>query len=141
MPTFEATTSVDAPAPHVWETLLHTESWTGWDDRLASVEGELVEGGRLTLHVVDVARPFKLRVSAWEPGTRLVLTGGMPMGLFTGTRTYSLTPEGTPDGQRTTFAMRETYTGPLAGVIGKSIPDLQPSFDAFVSGLRAAAEQ
>jgi hypothetical protein len=60
----------------------------------------------------------------------------MPLGLFTGTRTYTLT-EG---GSSTTVSVRETYTGPLAGLIGKSIPDLQPSFDSFVSGLQRDAE-
>lgn len=60
----------------------------------------------------------------------------MPLGLFVGTRTYSLVPSGA----RTRVTMRETYTGPLAGLIGRSVPDLQPSFDAFVQGLRADAE-
>ena len=60
----------------------------------------------------------------------------MPLGLFVGTRTYSLVPSGAG----TTVTMRETYTGPLAGLIGRSVPDLQPSFDAFVRGLRADAE-
>lgn len=74
--------------------------------------------------------------TTWEPHGRIVLTGGMPLGLFTGTRTYALAEA---DG-RTTMTMHETYTGPLAGVIGRSIPDLQPPFDAFVAGLRRAAE-
>jgi hypothetical protein len=60
----------------------------------------------------------------------------MPLGLFTGTRRYELDPAGAG----TTMRMKETYSGPLAGMIGKSIPDLQPSFEAFVSGLRQAAE-
>lgn len=138
MPSFAATTSVAAPARHVWETLLHTEQWPAWDARLECVEGELAANGRLTLQVRDVSRPFRLRVTTWEPGRRVVLASGMPLGLFTGTRTYRMTPDGD---QTTTFAMSEQYTGPLAAVIGKSIPDLQPSFDAFVSGLRAAAER
>jgi hypothetical protein len=62
--------------------------------------------------------------------------GGMPLGLFTGTRTYTLTPR---DGG-TEFAMEEDYTGPMAGMITKSIPDLQPSFDEFASCLKSRAE-
>ena len=37
--------------------------------------------------------------------------------------------------------MREEYTGPLLGMIWKSIPDLGPSFEEFASGLKAAAEK
>ena len=137
MPTFEATTDVAAPASAVWDTLLATERWTSWDTQLERVDGSLADGGRLEIRVRDNPRPFKLRVSTWEPRRRIVLTGGMPLGLFTGTRTYSLVES---DG-RTTVTMHETYTGPLAGLIGRSVPDLQPSFDAFVAGLGHAAER
>jgi hypothetical protein len=36
--------------------------------------------------------------------------------------------------------MREEYTGPLAGLIGKSIPDLGPSFTQFANGLKQRVE-
>ncbi len=91
----------------------------------------------MTIHVAGSSRPFKLRVVTWEPHRRIVLRGGLPLGLFSGTRRYVLEE----DGGRTTMTMSETYSGPLAGVIGRSIPDLQPAFDAFVAGLRDAAER
>ena len=71
-----------------------------------------------------------------EPARRLVLTGGMPLGLFKGVRTYTLTPEGTG----TRFHMREEFSGPLLNIIWKSMPDLQPSFDEFAAGLKAKVE-
>jgi uncharacterized protein YndB with AHSA1/START domain len=138
LPTFEATTSVAAPPAAVWTSLLATDRWTSWDQQLESVDGRLADGGRLEIRVKDNARPFRLKVATWEPQRRIVLTGGMPLGLFTGTRTYTLADDG--DGGSTTVTVRETYTGPLAGLIGKSIPDLQPSFDSFVFGLRRDAE-
>jgi hypothetical protein len=55
----------------------------------------------------------------------------MPLGLFTGERTYTLKGEGS----QTCFTMRELYTGPLAGVIFNSIPD-RPSFQQFADGLK-----
>lgn len=61
------------------------------------------------------------------------------MGLFRGVRTYSLAPVVGELG--TDFAMTEVYTGALAGLIGRSIPDLGPSFEAFADALQAAAEQ
>ena len=60
----------------------------------------------------------------------------MPLGLFKGVRTYTLTPEG----NRTAFTMREEYTGPLLGMMWRSMPDLGPSFKQFVNGLKARVE-
>ncbi len=37
--------------------------------------------------------------------------------------------------------MREEFTGLLAPLITKSIPDLQPAFDEFVHCLKTAAER
>lgn len=43
--------------------------------------------------------------------TDMAWLGGMPLGLFKGVRTYTLTPEG--EG-RTRFVMREECTGPCS---------------------------
>jgi len=61
----------------------------------------------------------------------------MPLGLFTGTRTFTVTPQ--PDGG-TAFAMSEEFGGLLASLITRSIPDLQPAFDAFAGDLKRQAE-
>ncbi len=66
----------------------------------------------------------------------MVFRGGMPLGLFTGERTYTVRREG----NRTRFAMREQYTGPLAPLIFKTIPDLGPSFQQFADGLKTQTE-
>jgi hypothetical protein len=59
-------------------------------------------------------------------------------GLFTGERTFTLTPQanGTVE-----FAMRETFTGLLAPLIGRTLPDLQPAFDEFAASLKREAER
>jgi hypothetical protein len=67
----------------------------------------------------------------------MVWSGGMPLGLFRGVRTYSLTPGA--DGT-TRFHVREEYTGPMLPLIWRSMPDLQPSFDEFAAGLKRRAE-
>jgi hypothetical protein len=36
--------------------------------------------------------------------------------------------------------MREEYSGPLLPLIGRSIPDLGPSFEQFATGLKRRAE-
>ncbi len=64
MPSFAATTTVAAPARHVWETLLNTEQWPAWDARLERVEGQLSANGRLTLQPSFTAFVSGLRAAA-----------------------------------------------------------------------------
>jgi hypothetical protein len=45
----------------------------------------------------------------------------MPLGLFRGVRTYTVTPD---PGGGTTFSVREEYTGLLLGLLWRSMPDL-----------------
>jgi hypothetical protein len=137
MTTFEARTDVAAPTDRVWGRLQDLTAWPTWDPTLERVEGTLAPAGRVTIHVADNPRPFRLRVVASEPGSRLLLRGGLPWGLFTGTREYLL--EARPEAA-TGLTVRETYAGPLARLVTRSIPDLQPSIEAFVGGLRRDAE-
>jgi hypothetical protein len=67
---------------------------------------------------------------------RMVWSGGMPLGLFKGVRTFTLTPQG--DSVR--FEMREVFSGPLSPLIERSLPDLQPAFDEFAASLKRRAE-
>jgi hypothetical protein len=86
---------------------------------------------------VSPGRTFVLKVTTVEPPSRLVWSGGMPLGLFTGTRTFLIESAGT--GCR--FSMSEVYTGPMSGLIFKSIPDLTDSFTQFADGLKTASER
>ena len=61
----------------------------------------------------------------------------MPLGLFKGVRTFTLTQQ---DARTTRFTMREEFTGLMLPMIWKSMPDLQPSFDQFANGLKKEAE-
>jgi len=68
----------------------------------------------------------------------MVWLGGMPLRfLFKGERTFTLTPV---DGG-VEFTMEEVFDGLLAGLITKSIPDLQPAFDEFAACLKREAER
>jgi hypothetical protein len=60
----------------------------------------------------------------------------MPLGLFEGERTYRL--EEVAGG--TEFSMTELLSGPLAGLITRTIPDMTDSFNQFADGLKTAAE-
>jgi hypothetical protein len=91
----------------------------------------------MTVHTTR-GRAFPMKVTTLVPHQRMVLTGAMPLGLFKGERTYTVSPN--PDGS-VQFSMREAFTGLLAPLISRSIPDMQPSFDAFAANLRTHSEQ
>ena len=85
---------------------------------------------------LDPKRVHKVKVTEFEPARRMAWTGGMPLGLFKGVRTFTLSPDGTG----THFKMREEFTGPMLPLIWKSLPDLGPAFEQFARGLKAKAE-
>ena len=139
MPAYEASTTIAAPPARVWEVLTDVPSWTSWDSGVKSVEGDAEPGGALKIEPeVNPGRAFKVKVTDFEPERRMVLKGGMPLGLFQGVRTYTLAPDGAA---ATRFVMREEYGGPMAPIITRSIPDLGPSFQQFANGLKERSEQ
>jgi len=117
--------------------LTDTAAWPDWDSGVTKVDGRLALGEKLSITVTaSSGRAFPVKVVQLSAPERMVFLGGMPLGLFTGERTYTLVPEGTG----TRFTMREEYTGPLAGMIFTTIPDLGPSFRQFAEGLKQQAE-
>ena len=138
MKSFEANAPIAASPEAIWAILTDAPNYPTWDSGVERVEGRIAPGERITVFsAVNPGRPFPVRVVEFSPGQRMVWAGGMPLGLFKGVRTFTLTPQGD---QATNFIMREEYSGPLAGLIGRSIPDLQPSFERFVTGLKRRAE-
>ncbi len=75
-------------------------------------------------------------MTTYSPGRCLVWSGGLPFGLFTGRRTFTLSAQA----DDTHFDMREEFTGLFSGLIWRSMPDLKPSFDKFADGLKRSAE-
>ena len=137
MRSYASSTTIDAAPEAVWAVLVDGARYTDWDSGVVRLEGTIAKGERLT--VVSSANPnrgFPVEVTAFEPGRRMEWSGGMPLGLFRGVRTFTLTPEGA----RTRLDVREEYTGPLLPLIWRSMPDLQPSFDQFTRGIMARVE-
>jgi hypothetical protein len=135
---FETSTTIDAPPERVWDVLADTASWPDWDSGVVGVEGEPGEGSRLKItSELNPKRAYPVKVTELERPRRMAWRGGMPLGLFTGVRTYTLTPEG--EG-RTRFDMREEFSGPLLPLIWRTIPDMSDSFRQFATGLKQRAE-
>jgi hypothetical protein len=139
MKSYDAATTVAASPERIWSILTDGAGYTAWDSGVERVTGRIAPGEKIS--VVSEANPgrsFPVRVTEFVPNQRMTWKGGMPLGLFTGVRTFTLTPAG--DGQ-TRFTVREEYTGPLLPLIWRSMPDLGPSFTQFATGLKHRAEQ
>jgi hypothetical protein len=135
---YSVAVSIGAPAQRVWDLLVDAPGYKGWNDSVVSIDGPIESGRTIKLvPAVDPGRTFVLKVTAMEPPHRLVWTGGMPLGLFTGTRTFVI--ESADAGCR--FSMSEVYTGLMSGLIFKSIPDLNDSFKQFADSLKSASER
>ena len=138
MRSFEAATRIDASPEQVWALLVDVRSWRDWDSGVDRVEGRVALGERLTLYATMIRnRPFEVTVTELRPREAMRWRGGLPFGLAVIERTYSLDAQ---EGGGTLLTVREDHTGPLAGLLGRSTPDLNPSFRHFVEGLKARAE-
>ncbi len=134
---YAVTRSIDAPAARVWEVLTDHTTFAEWNDSIISFEGPIEQGKKVKLvSVVNPKRSFSLLVSAMQSPTRMVWEDGMPLGLFKGVRTYEVREAG----EGSEFSMVEEYSGPLAGLMTKMIPDMTESFDLFADSLKRTAE-
>lgn len=136
---YQVSRTIDAPAEVVWSLLTDASGYARWNRAVVSIEGPIAQGGKVRLvSVADPKRTFSLTVAEMQAPRRMVWTDGMPLGLFTGRRTYTIEDRGAGGCE---FTMAEAFTGPLAGLITKAIPDLTDSFTTFADGLKAAAEE
>ena len=135
---YEVSRTINASETKVWELLTDAGRYADWNDAVISIIGPIEQGG--TIELVSVANPkrtFTLEVTEMLPPRRMVWSDGMPLGLFRGERAFTIEPTG--DGA-VEFTMTERFSGPLARLITKAIPDLTDSFNLFADGLKVAAE-
>jgi hypothetical protein len=129
--------TIAAGPDRIWALLTEPAGYAAWNPAVVSLEGRIAVGETVKLvSTVNPKRTFSLKVTELQGPRRMVWSDGMPLGLFKGIRTYSLNP--TPGG--TDFEMEEVYSGPLAPLITRAIPDLTDSFAQFADGLKAASE-
>lgn len=134
---YQASTTIQAAPETVWKILTDAAGYPKWDASMERIEGQLALGQTVKFYTKLAAQAFPVRVTAFEPARKLVLTGGMPLGLFKSERTHSLSPAS----GGTLFKTEEIFSGLLLPVFGKSIPDLTENFQGFVAVLKKQAEQ
>lgn len=137
---FHVEIAIRAPAERVWSILVDLPAWPSWNSSVVAVEGTIAPGAKITVRPkLDPRQAFPVRVAALEPPRRMVWRGGLPAGfLFKGVRTFELTPRA--DGDGVDFRMHERFSGLMAPLITRSIPDLQPAFDELAGCLKRRAE-
>ncbi|MBA2272503.1 MAG: SRPBCC domain-containing protein [Actinobacteria bacterium] len=135
---YEASTTIQAPRSAVWAILTDAPGYSRWDSGVERVEGDIAPGEKIkVLSKANPRRAFPVKVTEFTRDRKMTWTGGMPLGLFKGVRSFTLAPR---ENGGTEFDMREEYTGPLLPVIWRSMPDLGPSFKQFADGLKERAE-
>lgn len=135
---FACSTHIEAPLETVWDLLVDLPGWVNWNTTVIRTAGTVEPGGKVGVETkANPGRMFNATVVEYVPHQQMVWSGGMPLGLFRGVRTFRIEP----GDNGTTFEMEEVYGGLLAGAITRQIPDLQPSFDEFAECLKREAER
>jgi len=137
---YESTCTINASPTAVWTILTDAGAYGEWNPEIIGIDGRFALGERITARVrigSGAIRRVPMRVTAFEHPTQMEWTGGLPLGLFVGKRTFTVTP----DAAGVRFRLHLRMSGPLAGMIGKSVGDRQPEVDSFAAGLKTRAER
>ena len=130
---------IDAPPERVWSILTNATGYKDWNPEIIDVEGRMALGERIVARVRlggGALRKVPLRVTRFEVPTRMDWVGGLPLRLFVGLRTFTVTPRA----GGCEFRLHLTMSGPLAPLIVKSVGDRQPEVDSFSAALKHRAE-
>ena len=138
MPHYEIKRVINADPANIWSVMSDAKRLADGSFSILKLEGQIAAGQTIKLwSEADPKRSFAIKVSKMDAPVEMVWQSGMPFGLFLGRRRFRLTPVA----GGTEFHMREDYTGPLAGMMFRMIPDLMPTFVKFADGLAAASEE
>lgn len=138
MKKYNASTTINASPDEVWKILTDSKGYPDWDTSMDHIEGNLAPGETVKFFTKLSPNAFPVKVTGFETGRKLILTGGLPLGLFKSERTHTLTS--TDDG-KTVFTTEEIFSGLLLPIFGKNIPDLTENFQKFVAALQKQAEK
>jgi hypothetical protein len=139
MKSYSATTKIQASPDTIWGILTDAPHYPAWEPGVDHIEGTIAPGQKVTAYIkANPKQAFPARVTEFVPGRRMTWTGGMPLGLFKGVRTFTLNPQG--DGA-IEFTIREEFSGPLLPLFAGSLPDMTKPFQDFVAGLKTRAER
>jgi uncharacterized protein YndB with AHSA1/START domain len=138
MKAYEARIVINAPKDKIWAILTDASKYPSWNTYVEKIDGTIAPGQKLKIFTkIQPGKGFPAKVAEMTAPDRMVWSFSAPLGMFKGARTFTLEQQG----DAVEFHTREEFTGWMAGPITKKMPDLQPSFDAWVADLKARAEQ
>ena len=136
--TFE---TIDAPPDVVWDVLLEFDTYPEWNPFIRAIEGNPVEGERLT---VDIQPPgsrsttFRPEVLFVEENRRLVWVGQLFVPYaFDGYHEFHLEP--IEEGTKTMLLQRETFRGALVPILFDG-DRIERGFRGMNEAIKARAE-
>jgi uncharacterized protein YndB with AHSA1/START domain len=136
--TYEARITIKAPREVIWSVLTDAAAFPAWNTTIDKLEGTIAQGEKLKIWAkISPDKAFPAKVAELVPNEHMTWSFSAPLGMFKGARTFTLTE--TAEGVE--FHTREEFSGWMAGPIVKKMPDLQPTFDAWASCLKARSEQ
>lgn len=136
-----ATITIHAPPERIWSILTDVSAYPEWDPACEKIVGRVSLGAKLEVFSTLVpGRGFSVTVTELAPNQKMTWSGGLPLGLFKGVRTFALR-RGAGAGAAVDFTLHEILSGPMLKVIGGRMPDMTNPFDDFVSGLKRRAER
>lgn len=129
MSTTSAALTINATAEAIWDVVADFDTWTEWDSGMSFME----QADGAVRFRADIApeRVVRMKIGTTDEPHLLVLTGGLPLGLFRATRTIEIEPSG--KGCRVTIS---ESVGGLIRAFVRSPPTLEPSFQLWCSGLQ-----
>ncbi len=140
MKTFSATTTIRATPEAVWAILADAPGYANWNPEVTKMDGRIAMGEKVTVHKNTEPKVSTVKVIAFEPAHRLAFSGsgGMPELMLKAERTYTLSPR---DGGMVEVSQQLVFTGLMAALILKGVPDQQPVLEEVGEALKKRAEQ
>ena len=139
MTVYETMVVINAPPERVWQVLTDAPAYHEWNPEIIGVEGEMGLGKRIVARVRlgdGALRRVPMRVSRFEVPSRMEWLGGLPLRLFVGRRTFTVTPRS----GGSEFRLHLEMSGLLSPLISKSVGDRQPEVESFSAALKRRVE-
>ncbi|HEX9607288.1 MAG TPA: SRPBCC domain-containing protein [Gemmatimonadaceae bacterium] len=140
MKEYTSTAIIAASAETVWTILTDGAQYRQWNPEIVGIDGRIELGERITAHVrlgSGAIRTVAQRVTSFDALKRMEWVGGLPLGLFVGRRSFTVTPVA----GGVEFKLHLRMSGPLSSLILRSVGDRQPEIDSFSAALKSRAEK
>ena len=139
MKEYLSTVQISASPAEVWAVLGDGPSYAQWNPEIVKIDGEFAAGGTVTAHVrlgSGAVRVLRQKVVDFSAPNRMEWVSGLPFGLFTGRRIYTVAPKA----GGSEFQLKVQMSGLVSGPILKSVGDRQPELDSFSHALKKTVE-